>query len=526
MASRLKNLTAAFSNVKIRTMMILTVGIMLLVIVVGLIGLRRSNQAANAAQLTKASNLQSVPGIKPTSAQYAQIQQTVNQQNYEQAVTSQGTAIPTIINQQGLGAANNPDAYNLNNDGSNGANQNAGANGTNGAGGTDGANGGTNGKSSSSLTAAQLKEMAAQQKAQMDDMQKKLDELSSQQAQQQLQQTEGDMQKEAQQLLASWNGNSNNPTQSFVQGDWAKNANKQNNSGTAGSSSNSTSTNTINPTAFDSDVMIKAGTVLFGVLTTAVNSDEPGPVMATIVDGQYKGTKLIGSIQNSPPIPGSGGATKLVLNFTTMSVPYLPESISVSAVAIDPDTARTALASDVDHHYLDRYGSLFASAFLEGWGQQISSAGTTVTVSPFGGTTSTRNGTGSTQTVVVNPDGTTTTTTTNAPTGSSGGTFGIGQNVAAGLGQIGTNWGQQLGDTFNRPNTVIINSGVSVGLLFLNDVSESGGNTPVAVPAGRQAMTTMTSSTTIAGGAANNTNTATGSTTMSTTPMPVPVPTQ
>ncbi|NNM58804.1 MAG: hypothetical protein HKM04_03215 [Legionellales bacterium] len=520
MASRLNNLTAAFSNVKIRTIMILTAAIMLLVIVVGVIGFHRSNQSANTSQLTKASNLQSIPGLKATSTQYAQIQQDVNQQNYQQAAATHGTAIPTIINQQGLSSSNNPSAYNLNN----GAGNTNATNGESGSGKGTGSGTGTNGNANSSgMTAAQLKALEAQQKAQMDAMQKKLDELSSQQAQQQLQQTQGDMQKEAQQLLTAWNGSSNNPTQSFVQGKLATTSSKV----TKSSSETSTATASIRgapgSSMYNSDVIIKAGTILFGVLSTAVNSDEPGPVMATIVTGQLKGSKLIGAIQNSPPIPGSGGATKLILNFTSMSVPYLPESISISAVAVDPDTARTALGSEVDHHYLERYGSLFASAFLEGWGQEISSAGTTVTVSPFGGTTSTKNGTGTTQTVVVNPDGTTTTTSTSPPTNSQGGTLGIGQNVAAGLGQVGTNWGQQLGDTFNRPNTVIINSGVSIGLLFLSDVSASGGNTPVATA---PATAITTASTTTTGGTASNTNTATGITTTSTTPMPVPVPTQ
>ena len=40
----------------------------------------------------------------------------------------------------------------------------------------------------------------------------------------------------------------------------------------------------------------------------------------------------------------------------------------IDAFAIDLATARTALASDVDHHALERWGSLLAASFLEGYG--------------------------------------------------------------------------------------------------------------------------------------------------------------
>ncbi len=47
--------------------------------------------------------------------------------------------------------------------------------------------------------------------------------------------------------------------------------------------------------------MIKAGTIMFAVLDTAVNSDEPGPILATMVSGKYKGAKLIGRLTNLEP---------------------------------------------------------------------------------------------------------------------------------------------------------------------------------------------------------------------------------
>ena len=181
---------------------------------------------------------------------------------------------------------------------------------------------------------------------------------------------------------------------------------------------------------------IKAGTILFGVLDTAVNSDEPGPILATIVQGTFKDARLVGSMQKA----SGPDATGLTLNFTLMSRPSDTKSLAVSIVAIDPDTARTALASHVDHHYLLRYGTLFASTFLSGYGQAITGAGATTTSNP-GANTST------TTTQILNPK----------------------EQIYAAVGAVGTAWGQKS-NAFETPNTITINSGTGVGLLVLQDI--------------------------------------------------------
>jgi type IV secretory pathway VirB10-like protein len=455
MATRLENLSGLFSNVRTRSIIIAAGGIVVLIIIVGIIGLRRNAaDTAAGAKLTKATNLQSVPGINPTSPQYAQIQQQVNQQNFDQAVKTQSTAIPTVITAQSLQNVNNPEAFNTsanatNNGTTDGTDSTDGTATGNGNGNTAGGNasGGANGQAGG-ISQAQLQAMQAQQKEQMQQMQNRLNQLTSQQAQQQMQQTAEAMQRQAQQLMASWNSNTATPTQQYVTGAAANAAGNAN--AVAGSqvgngiNSGINSSTTTGPTPS----MIKAGTVLFAVLDTAVNSDQPGPVMATVVEGQFKGAKLLGSIQQSQQLPGTNGPETLVLSFNTMSVPYQPQSVTVSAYAINPDTARTAIASDVDHHYMLRYGSLFASAFLQGYGQAVSQAGSTTTTNLFG------------------------TTTTNY-----GNLSGI-EEVTAGLGQVGQSWGAQLGQTFNRQNTVYINSGLGIGILFTSDVTQPNGTTP------------------------------------------------
>ena len=106
---------------------------------------------------------------------------------------------------------------------------------------------------------------------------------------------------------------------------------------------------------------------MYGTIDTSINSDEKSPVLASIVSGELKGAHLVGefSLQNDV----------VVVKFTKISVPQIPNSLPVDAYAIDPDTARTALAHDVDNHYMLRYGTLFASSFLSGLASAISSSG-------------------------------------------------------------------------------------------------------------------------------------------------------
>ena len=185
--------------------------------------------------------------------------------------------------------------------------------------------------------------------------------------------------------------------------------------------------------------VIKTGDIVFAVLDTSVNSDEPGPILATVVSGKLKGAKLIGSF-NMP-----ANAEKMTISFKTMSVPGSARSIPISAYAIDPNTARTALSSRTDHHYLLRYGSMFASSFLEGFGDAFQSANTQVTIGGTGG--------GDNITIA----------------------NGVGrsalENAVIGLATVGKTWGQQVQKLFNRPITVEVYAGTGMGILFTQDLT-------------------------------------------------------
>lgn len=182
-------------------------------------------------------------------------------------------------------------------------------------------------------------------------------------------------------------------------------------------------------------VLIKAGTILFAVLDTAVDSDYPDtPVMATIVEGPYKNAKLLGKLSLAQ------GKDKVSLNFNLMDTNAWVSAKSISAFAIDPDTARTVMASEVNHHYLTRYGAIMATSFLSGYSSAITQEGTSTT-GIFG-------------------------------TSSSHPSLSPGNKLAVGLGQIGTNLTGILAPNVNMPATVKVKSGVGLGILFATEVTE------------------------------------------------------
>lgn len=274
--------------------------------------------------------------------------------------------------------------------------------------------------------AKKLEKILAQQKVQMAD----------QKYQQKIQQRAATMTGQANSMLQAWKVA---PVQAYVGGSAAgagkgADGEEKSESGTAVSGKNGAG---LGPKA-EATVVVKMGDVMFAVIDTSVNSDEPGPILATIVAGPLKGAKLIGSFN----LPAE--ADKMVISFNAMSVPGAPKTLSISAFAIDPDTARTALSSETDHHYMSRYGALFASTFLEGFGNAFQSADTTITI---GGTGDTQ------QTTVQNGIGRSTL-----------------ENAVIGLATVGKAWGQYAQQGIKRKPTVEVYSGTGVGILFTQDV--------------------------------------------------------
>ncbi|MFU8798296.1 MAG: TrbI/VirB10 family protein, partial [Gammaproteobacteria bacterium] len=253
--------------------------------------------------------------------------------------------------------------------------------------------------------------------------------MTEQQRAQMQQAIQAAMTAQANQLFAAWAP----PEQSYVMGtpdekEGGKGADAGASSDREGSSGSAAEK------AGKKPLLAKAGSISFAVLDTAVNTDEPGPILATIVDGKLKGYKLMGKVDRVDK--------KAMLTFTLLTGEALPSKVSINAVAIDPDTARTGVASEVNSHYWLRYGSLFGAALLQGYSTALMASGATTTINILGGTT-----------------------TTTPPLSSK-------QKLMTALGTVGTRYQAVMGSNFNTPPTVQIHSGVGLGILFLDDVAE------------------------------------------------------
>jgi len=258
---------------------------------------------------------------------------------------------------------------------------------------------------------------------------------SAQDRQQQVEQLQAAMSTQAQNLLVAWHA----PSMKH-EGSEASKANLSGATSEKAAGSGATAaSNGLNPAKGpQKPPLVKAGTIAYAVLDTAVDSDYPDtPVMATVVQGPLKGAKLIGKLNLAQ---GAPGRDRVSLNFTQIDKDEWITSKTVSAFAVDPDTARTVLASDVDYHYLKRYGAIMATSFLSGYSSAITQAGTSTT--GIFGTSSTHN--------ALSPS----------------------NKIAVGLGQIGTNLTNIVQPYVNTPVTVKVNSGVGLGILFVADVTE------------------------------------------------------
>lgn len=113
---------------------------------------------------------------------------------------------------------------------------------------------------------------------------------------------------------------------------------------------------------------VPAGTIYYAVLEIGVNSDEISPVRALVVqEGPLKGAMLLGS----PERVGE----KVVISFNTISMNG--KDYAVNAVALDPETMRTAIADDVDNHTFERYFKLATAAALTGYAEALTATSTT-----------------------------------------------------------------------------------------------------------------------------------------------------
>ena len=119
------------------------------------------------------------------------------------------------------------------------------------------------------------------------------------------------------------------------------------------------------------EVLLPAGQIAYAELMIEANTDSPGPVLAQILSGPLKGNRILGTFEEENEL--------ITLSFDTVVIGE--DSVSIDAVAIDPDTTLPGMATEVDHRYFQRIVLPAAAAFVDGMATAIAESGrTTVTV--------------------------------------------------------------------------------------------------------------------------------------------------
>lgn len=123
------------------------------------------------------------------------------------------------------------------------------------------------------------------------------------------------------------------------------------------------------------DVIIPAGNIAYGQLLNALNSDIPGPVLVHVLSGPFTGGRALGQFQVSDKY--------LIITFSAIvkdGVYY-----NVTGIAMDENTTLTGLSSDVDYHYFSRIILPAAASFVSGYASAVAETGTTTTTTSGGG---------------------------------------------------------------------------------------------------------------------------------------------
>ena len=115
------------------------------------------------------------------------------------------------------------------------------------------------------------------------------------------------------------------------------------------------------------DILQPAGTIEYAQLITEANSDAPGPVLAQIMSGPLRGSRILGTFETQDRY--------LTLSFNTVVVDGV--SYAANAIALDPASANPGLVTEMDRRYFERIVLPAAAAFIEGMGEAIAESGTT-----------------------------------------------------------------------------------------------------------------------------------------------------
>lgn len=115
---------------------------------------------------------------------------------------------------------------------------------------------------------------------------------------------------------------------------------------------------------------MNVGDILYVRNDVYVNSNAPGtPVMATVLSGKYFGAKVLGKFTASEE--------NLIIIFDRLS--HNGTVYDFEGYAVNAEDAKAGVASNVNTHFFERWASLIASSFLEGFGEAVGNTGSYVT---------------------------------------------------------------------------------------------------------------------------------------------------
>ncbi len=107
----------------------------------------------------------------------------------------------------------------------------------------------------------------------------------------------------------------------------------------------------------------------------ATNSDSGGPVVAEITSGPLAGDRVKGTAQKHED--------RLTVTMNELTLQD-GRTVPVNAMLMAPDSKETAIASDVDHHYIPRIVLPTLAAGIQGLGQALALSGSSVFSGPYG----------------------------------------------------------------------------------------------------------------------------------------------
>ena len=175
---------------------------------------------------------------------------------------------------------------------------------------------------------------------------------------------------------------------------------------------------------------------MYAQLDAEIDTDDGGPVMATIYGGKLAGSKLLGQVEK--------GNDNIRLAFRTVS-PNDPSkgTFGIDAVALRTEDAKQGLATRINRHTVSRYSSLIFSSALAGVGDAFANR-------QYGTVTQLGNGT----TVIAQND-----------------TVNDREIIGNAVGRVGQNLsGEIMQRGFNRPTTYKVARGTGVAVYFMTDI--------------------------------------------------------